>query len=77
MNVHSAAPRVKDLHPYSFSENWICAFGPITARFFDAHSLSRPEDSRDPHAVDDRLLTVQVFEIGGTAQENAFLDDRE
>jgi len=61
----------------SFSENWICAFGPSTARFFEAHSLSRPEDSRDPHAVEDRLLTVQVFEIGGTAQENAFRDDRE
>jgi hypothetical protein len=61
----------------SFSANWICAFGPSTARFFDAHSLSRPEDSRDRHSVEDRLLTVQVFEIGGTAQENAFLDDRE
>src|SRR5262245_5085502 len=38
---------------------------PSTARFFDAHSLRCPEGSRDPHAVGDRLLSVQAFEIGG------------
>src|SRR5215471_1643548 len=32
---------------------------------FEAHSLRCPEDSRDPHAVGDRLLSVQTFEIGG------------
>ena len=56
--------RVAVYQPVILGKLDLCA-RPSTARFFDADSLRCPKDSRDPHAVGDRLLSVQVFEIGG------------